>query len=198
MKKALQRIWEQVSIYLPVMLMAMLALGSWWLVRNAPKPLPGKLEQVASSEPDYTMEKFSVHQFDLHGRLQSVTTGEQARHIPLSDTIEVDQIRSRTMAADGMVTTASSKRGISNADGSEVQLWGDAVVQRTSVDNKTPAMKLEGEFLHAWTNEERVKSHLPVIITRGNNRFTGNSLDYDNLSQVVVMTGRVRGLINPK
>lgn len=197
MKKSLQRVWEQVSIYLPVMLMAMLALGTWWLVRNAPKPLPGKVEQVASNEADYIMDNFSVHQFDATGRLQSVVTGEQARHLPVSDTMEVDQIRTRNIAPDGMLTTSSSTRGISNADASEVQLWGDALVERIAPKGNAPAMKLEGEFLHAWTNEERMKSHLPVVITRGNNRFSGNSLDYDHLSQVLVLNGKVRGVINP-
>jgi len=197
MKKSLQRVWEQVSIYLPVLLMAMLALGTWWLVRNAPKPLQGKVDQTVSADPDYTMENFSVFQFDGKGRLQSVMEGAQARHLPLSDTTEIDQVRTRSLAPDGMVTTTSAQRGISNSDASEVQLWGDAVVERVPPNGSAPKSKLEGEFLHAWTQEERVKSHLPVVITRGNNRFTGNSLDYDNLDQVVVMQGRVRGVINP-
>ena len=198
MKKSLQRFWEQASIYLPVLLMAMLALGTWWLVRNAPKPLQGKVEHVASVVPDYTMDNFSVHQFDTKGRLQTVILGEEARHLPQSDTLEVDRVRTRSIAPDGMVTTSSAQRGISNSDASEVQLWGNAVVQRIPVSPQTPTMKIESDFLHAWTNEERVRSHLPVVITRGNNRFTGDSLDYDNLSQVVLMNGRVKGLINTK
>lgn len=198
MKKSLQRFWEQASIYLPVLLMAMLALGTWWLVRNAPKPLQGKVEHVASVVPDYTMDNFSVHQFDAKGRLQTVILGEEARHLPQSDTLEVDRVRTRSIAPDGMVTTSSAQRGISNSDASEVQLWGNAVVQRIPVSPQTPTMKIESDFLHAWTNEERVRSHLPVVITRGNNRFTGDSLDYDNLSQVVLMNGRVKGLINTK
>lgn len=197
MKNTLQRIWEQASIYLPVLLMVMLALGTWWLVRNAPKPLLGKTETVVSAEPDYTLENFSVHQFDAKGRLQSVIQGEEARHLPQSDTLEIDRVRTRSLAPDGTVTVSSAKRGASNSDASEVQLWGDAVVERVAANKATPALKLEGEFLHAWTNEERVKSHLPVVITRGNDQFHGDSLDYDNLSQMVEMKGRVRGVINP-
>lgn len=197
MKKSLPRVWEQISIYLPVLLMAMLALGTWWLVRNAPKPLQAKAEQTLSAEPDYTMQVFSVHQFDAQGRLQSIITGDEARHLPISDTTEIDQVRTRSIAPDGMVTTSSAKRGISNSDASEVQLWGDAVVERVPAAAGAPKMKLEGEFLHAWTQEERVKSHLPVVITRGSNRFTGDSLDYDNLDQVLFMQGRVRGIISP-
>ena len=33
-----QQGWERLSLYLPVLLMGLLALGTWWLVRNAPQP----------------------------------------------------------------------------------------------------------------------------------------------------------------
>ena len=83
MRNTLQRMWEQASIYLPVLLMAVLAMGTGWLVRNAPKPLQSNVDQVVSDAPDCIMENFSVHQFDGKGRLQSVMTGAQARHVPL-------------------------------------------------------------------------------------------------------------------
>jgi lipopolysaccharide export system protein LptC len=198
MKKSFQRVWEQASIYLPVLLMAMLALGTWWLVRNAPKPLAGTSAQVVSADPDYAMQQFSVRQFDAQGRMQSIITGEEARHFPLTDILEVDQVRTRSIAPDGAVTTTSGKRGISNSDGSEVQLWGDAKVMRVMPHRPQDVLRVEGEFLHAWTNEERVQSHLPVVVQRGNNQFKGDRLDYNNLSQVVELKGRVHGVINPR
>ena len=30
------RLWDQISIYLPILLMGALALGTYWLVRNSP------------------------------------------------------------------------------------------------------------------------------------------------------------------
>lgn len=197
MKKSLQRVWERVSIYLPVLLMAVLAMGTWWLVRNAPKPVQGAVEQQVSDDPDYVMDKFSVHQFDGSGRLQSVMTGDQARHLPRTDTLEVDAIRTRTIAPDGVVTTSSAQRGISNSDSSEVQLVGDALVTRGTPQQPDQAMQVSGEFLHAWTNEERVQSHVPVVIKRGKDQFSGDNMEYDNLSQVIQLNGRVKGVIYP-
>ncbi len=197
MKKSLQRLSERFSIYLPVLLMALLAMGTWWLVRNAPKPIPGDVDRVVSDAPDYTMEKFSVHQFDGTGRLQSVMTGDEARHFPKTDTLEVDAVRTRSIAPDGVVTLSSAKRGISNSDSSEVQLVGAAKVERQFPNEPGQTMQFSGEFLHAWTNEERVQSHLPVVLTRGNNQFSGDRMEYDNLSQVVELKGRVKGIIHP-
>lgn len=198
MKKPLQRAWEHASIYLPVVLMAMLAMGTWWLVRHAPKPLQVQTESALTDDPDYVMERFSVHQFDGSGRMTNVMTGTQARHLPKSDILEVDDVRTRSIAQDGVVTVASAQRGISNSDSSEVQLVGDAEVLRTSPQNPSQPMRVTGEFLHAWTNEERVQSHLPVVLNRGKDQFTGDSMSYDNISQTTELNGRVKGIIYPK
>ena len=195
MKNSLQRAWEQASIYLPVLLMALLAVATWWLVRNAPKPLRAPADQVASAEPDYMLQDFSVMQFDAAGRLQSEMLGKAARHYPATDILEIDEVRTRSLALDGIITTTAAQRGISNSDASEVQLWGDAQVQRMSAADGQALMRVNGDFLHAWTNEERVQSHLPVILTRANSRFTGDSMEYDNLSQELVLKGNVKGFV---
>ncbi len=46
-----------------------------------------------------------------------------------------------------------------------------------------------------YTKVERVRSHLPVVMTRGNDRFTADRMDYDNLDRVMQLDGRVRGLV---
>ena len=55
----LWRLGQGLSAYLPLLLMVLLALGTWWLVQNTPRPdLPG--EVVAHRhEPDYTMQGFT-------------------------------------------------------------------------------------------------------------------------------------------
>lgn len=188
--------WEKATLYLPIALMAILALGSWWLVRNAPSAPRSEQTAIASQEPDYSMQNFMVKDFDAAGRMQSEMRGVRADHFPHNDTFEVQMVDMTGFAADGSTTHAQGNKGISNADASEVQLWGDAVVVRTPAKN-APAMRFEGEFLHAWTQEEKVRSHLPVVITRGKDQFKGDSLAYDNVSQAVEMQGRVRGVIQP-
>ena len=71
-------------------------------------------------------------------------------------------------------------------------------VRRVVPGQPQAALQVEGEFLHAWTKEERVRSHLPVVLTRGGSRFVGDSMNYDNLSQVIELKGRVRGVIESR
>ena len=59
-------------------------------------------------------------------------------------------------------------------------------------------MEFQGEFLHAFLNTERVRSHKPVTLIRGNDRFTADQLDYDNLDRLMELRGRVRGVLMPQ
>lgn len=197
----LRRAWDRLSLYLPVLLMGLLALATWWLVRNAPQPQPALSASAPRHEPDYFMKEFSVKSFDVSGRLQSEVQGAVARHYPDTDTLEIDDVRLRSLGANGRLVRATADRALSNADGSEVQLHGNAVVvreaPRTAQGGVVPPLEFRGEFLHAWPKQERVRSDQPVILTRGKDRFTADSMEYDNLEQVLQLRGRVRGVLVP-
>jgi lipopolysaccharide export system protein LptC len=191
--------WERLSMYLPVALMALLALGTYWLVRNAPSMITPEAARPVHHDPDYFMHDFSVKTFDAAGKLKSEIQGDQARHYPDTDTLEIDKARIRSLDAQGNVTLSTANRALSNADGSEVQLFGNAIVVRESIKDASgrvlPRLELRSEFLHAYSNVERVRTHLPVVMTRGNDRFTGDRMDYDNLDRILQLEGRVRGLV---
>jgi lipopolysaccharide export system protein LptC len=193
--------FDRVTIYLPIILTAMLALGTYWLVRNAPKLLEPVPKEAPKHEPDFFMRGFVVKNFLPNGNLRSELFGTEGRHYPDTDTMEVDQVRLRSISPEGMTTRATANRGLSNADGSEVQLFGNAIVVReaaTSADGKLmPRLEFRGEFLNAFLDTERVPSHNPVTMIRGSYKFTADSMDYDNLTGVAQLQGRVRGLLMP-
>ncbi|QFZ87510.1 LPS export ABC transporter periplasmic protein LptC [Variovorax paradoxus] len=192
---------DRSTIYLPIILMFGVALGTYWLVRNAPKLLEPTVKAAPTHEPDYFMRDFVIKNFLPNGDLRSELHGVEGRHYPDTDTIEVDQVRMRSVSPEGLVTRSSANRGLSNADGSEIQLFGNAIVIRepaVSASGKaTPRLEFRGEFLHAFLDTEKVKSNKPVTLIRGSDQFTGDSLDYDNLSGVANLTGRVRGVLVP-
>ena len=193
--------WDRLSIYLPLVLMGVLALGTYWLVRSTPLFEPDAPEQAQRRDPDYLMERFSIKTFDGEGRLKSEVYGEQARHYPHTDTLEIDQVRIRSYNQRGFMTVATAKRALANNDATEVQLMGNArVVREATVDRSgttLPRVSFSGEFLHAFLNDERIKSHKPVELERGGDRITADSLDYSNFDQVMEMRGRVRGTLLP-
>jgi lipopolysaccharide export system protein LptC len=191
---------DRLAIYLPVILMAVMALGTYWLARNTPTFFGSSdVQKVPTHDPDYFMRGFSVKTYEATGRLKSEIFGTEARHYPDTDTLEIDNVRIRSYDERGAVTVATALRGISNGDGSEAQLFGNAVVVRDAVaGTETPRMEFRGEFLHVFVNTERVKSNKPVTLIRGNDTFVADQMDYDNLDRVMDLRGRVRGVLQPE
>jgi len=197
----LRSAWDKLTLYVPVILMGVFALGTYWLVRSTPALLAPAPVPLVQHEPDYFMRGFSVKTFDASGRLKSEVFGTEARHYPDTDTLEIDGVRIRSFDAAGRLTTATARRALTNSDASEVQLFGDALVVREPLLDKAgrlqPRMEFRNEFLHAFMETERVKSDKPVDLRRGNDRFTADSMDFDNLSSVMQLTGRVKGTLVP-
>ena len=199
---AVRRFWERLSLYLPLLMMALLALGTYWLVRNTPLAPAAEPARAARHEVDYFMRRVTVKTFDGTGRLKSELFGTEARHFADTETLEIDQVRMRAVNPQGLLTTATANRALSNDAGNEVQLIGNALVIRESQQQADgtwlPRLEFRGEFLHVFMDDERVKSHLPVVLTRGQDQFRGDTLAYDNLSQVADLQGRVKGILMPR
>lgn len=195
-------LWDRMAMYMPLLLMAALALGTYWLVRTTPSFNAPQEARPVSHEVDYFMHNFTVKSFDEAGKLKSEIYGSEARHFSDTDVLEIDQVRIRSINAQGLVTTATANRAYANSDGSEVQLSGNARVireaRRNPAGKEAPRLEFRGEFLHVFLNEERLQSHLPVTLTRGASQFSGNTFSYNNLDQVAILTGRVRGVLMPK
>jgi lipopolysaccharide export system protein LptC len=180
---------DLVSAYLPLLMMALLASATWWLVRNAPPVDEPAAAAAPRHEADYVMTRFVVQRFDAEGTLRTQIEGERLRHFPDDDTLEVDDARIRAVGSDGLVTTATARRALANGDGSELQLIGDAHVVRPGVGSAAP-IDFRSEFLQAFRNVERVRTHLPVVVTQGQSVVRAAGMEYDNLARVVDLKGR--------
>jgi lipopolysaccharide export system protein LptC len=189
------RLRELLSGYLPLLLMLLLALATWWLVKNAPHVEPPAGPVIPRHVPDYTMRHFTIERFAPDGHLRVRIEGEQLRHYPDTDTIEIDTVRLHAVGDDGRVTQATARRALSNGDASEVQLLGGAHVVSQQAD--APPIEFEGEFLEAFLRTERVRSTLPVLVRQGGTVVQAQGLDYDNLSQTGQLQGRVRAQFAP-
>jgi lipopolysaccharide export system protein LptC len=185
------RIGQFVSAYLPLILMALLALATWWLVRNTPRPDEPREAVATRHEPDYLMSGFTLQRFSADGRLRVQVQGTQMRHYPDTNTLEIDEPTIRATAVDGSVTVATARRALSNGDASEVQLQGGARVVRQATAS-APAIEFESEFLHAFLATERVKSHLPVLLRQGSSEMRVAWLEYDHLARSAKMGGPIK------
>ena len=189
------RLLQLTSTYLPVLLMGLLALGTWWLVKSTPLAENLAAPAPPRHEPDYTMNNFMVQRFVTNGTMRVQIEGDVMRHYPDTDTLEIDHARIRAIAPDGRVTLATARKALANADASDVQLSGGATVLREA-NGKDDAIEFRGEFLQALQYSERVRSHLPVTVLRGATQINADAMDYDNLARVLQLTGRVRAVFS--
>ena len=190
------RLRDVLSSYLPLLLMAALALATWWLVKNSPRLVQAPTGRVVSSEPDYTMTQFAVERFDASGRLKLRIEGAQLRHFPDTDRIEIEDAQIRAYAPDGRMTLATAKRAMGNGDGSEIQLLGGAEV--STQDDLNGPLVMQGEFLHAFLLKERVLTHLPVLVRQGGTEMRAAGLQYDHVTRRLDLKGPLRMVLTPK
>lgn len=193
--RRLRRGWDRLSIYLPVVLMGLLALGSYWLLRATPEPVLPAPQRAPQHEPDYFMRGFAVRSFSPDGSLRSEVRGSEARHYPDTNSTEIDKARIRSQQPGGAVTTATADRVTSNAEQTEFVLRGNAVVVREAVDSTRPRLAFKGEHLRVLTDERRVLSEQPVVLQRGRDQIQANTLDFREATGVAVLQGRVQATL---
>lgn len=189
------RIQALLSAYLPLLLMAVLAGGTWWLVENTPLA-EGPMEAVPPRhEPDYRMKNFELQRVGPDGKLRVRIEGGEMRHYPDTDTLEIDGIRLRAFGSDGSLTLATARRAIANSDASDVQLLGEVKVQRFDMDasgevQAKPKLEVRGEFLQALMASETLRSHLPVQLFYAGGELQAQGFSYENLKGTLSFSGR--------
>ena len=197
----LWRIWDRLAIYLPLVLMGVLALLTYWMVRVTPPLAEPQDARPKVHEVDFFMRDAVVRTYDEDGRLQQQLAGVEMRHYADDATVEVDLPVWWSRAPDGRITHARAQRSLGKDDGSEVQLMGQAVVVRDPLpQGRGPAlarMEFRGEFLHIYSSDERLQSHLPVEIFNGDHRFSGNTFNYDHGQRTAQLQGRVKARLVP-
>lgn len=199
----LWRLQSLLSAYLPLLLMALLAGGTWWLIKNTPLP-QGPTEPVpARHVPDYRMQGFELQRYDPEGVLRFRIEGREMRHFPDNDTIEIDGVRLRGLGRDGAITEATALRALGNGDGSELQLIGEVRVQRFEPGangqlRRTPQLEIESDFLHAFLNEELMRTHLPVRVRYGSSEIRAQNLEYDHLKGRLSFHGASNARFEPR
>lgn len=192
-----QVVIDKMTLSLPLIVLGLLAMGSWWLVRSMPELLSATTTSTVRQEPDYTLENFSFRAFDATGRMTHELHGEQAKHYPASDELYIQNVRVVSISETGSRINAQAMQGIATGDGKQVTLIGEAQAIRPAL-GELPRLELHGERLLALVEEHQLLSSDPVKIIRDQDVFTGNSMNFNSDSGAYILQGRVRGVLAPQ
>lgn len=193
---------ERLSIYLPMLLMGLLALASYWLLRATPGTPVATPERVEVHQPHHVMHQFSVRTHGPGGALKTEVLGTEARLYPDDGSMEMENPRVRSFSPEGVLTTFTGDHGWTNQSNDEFVLRGSARVVREATTlasgQRLARLEFQGEHLRVLTSEHRVLSDEPVLLIRGSDRMTANRLDYSDAQRIAVFTGRVRAQLMPR
>lgn len=195
-------VWDKLSLYIPALLMLLLALASFLLLQATPEPVVPPAPRAISSEPDNFMQGFSVRNFNADGSLRSEVFGTEARHHPDTGNTVIDQARIRAFNDRRQLTTATAQQITANAAGDVFILEKDAVVVRQAgrADDGSviPRMEFHGDYLRVTLKPDHLSSDRPVLLIRGQDQLVSQRLDFDGDQRVADMEGAVRVQFAPR
>jgi lipopolysaccharide export system protein LptC len=181
--------------YLPVVMMAALAATTGWLARNTPVPEDVRVAASPSGEPDYRMRGFSVQRYTGNGMAQAVIEGDDTRHYPVGDRLEIDGARLRWVPAAGPALNAEATRATAHAQDDRVRLDGRVRVWQEAAQAGEGALEFRGEEIVMDLARGEVQSDRAVTLRQGESVFQADALRYDHTSQTLTLTGGVRGTL---
>ena len=197
------RLQRWLSNWLPVALLALLALATTWLVRQTPLPEGPMGEPAARSKPDYTMSGFELQRFAADGSSQAWLRGDQLRHFPQGDRIEIDGLRLRAQAPDGGLLLAEAAKAAGPLDGSRLLLSGGVQVRRfapgADPEQAAPLMQLSTASLLAENEGQRLSSRQPTEVVTPQSRIqAGGGFRYDHPKSRLDLSGPTQVTLPPR
>ena len=193
----LRRLLDALSVYLPLIVLALLASGSWWLVRSVPALNSPLANKPVRQDPDYRLSDFSVKSFNQHGQMTREISGASAQHFPATEALHIEEIRIFAQNEQDDRMDAQAQKGIASDDGQQITLLGRAQAIQHPRGTR-PQIELHGERLIALPDEDKLVSDDPVRIVRGRDVFTANTMSFNSNSGEYALQGRVRGSLMPK
>ena len=188
---------ESLIRYLPMTMLSGLFLFSIWLVRSVNQVQNESSELRVAHIPDYEFQNFNLKTYEINGKLKSSLQGEYAEHFLDTKNMEVKNPYVHIFD-ENKVTSIKAKKAIVNEDGSQVQLIGQTLLKRENQLGNKVTMQISSDFLHFYSKTDTVTTHLPVKITHGNNHFSADRLEADNINQVFELSGKVRAILASK
>ncbi|MDI9331773.1 MAG: LPS export ABC transporter periplasmic protein LptC [Alphaproteobacteria bacterium] len=193
---------QRLQALLPMVLLGVLALLTYWLVQNSPILSDAEPERRASAKPDAYFYQFRIVSFDEQGQWLLQVGGERALHLGHQDRYDIDQPRMlQRSRSDGPPARISAEQARVTDNGALVELLGEAIIERQSHKDAQgrPMARFEirSEYLLLDDHRKTMETNLPVTLIRGGDVFKANSMKALQEQNQLQLQGRVRGTLMP-
>jgi lipopolysaccharide export system protein LptC len=176
-----------------------LALGSYWFAQQA--RLTDVAPRTIGHEIDYSAKDITLTRMDKAGRALYTIDAKSLVHYYDDDSGDLSEPRIVGSKLGRPEMRVRAERGHTTADGEEVRLYGNVVINRAAFAT-APAMIAKSEYMLAHPDREFVETDQPVEIVRGGSNVHATGMQYDNVTQQTRFGGpesaRMRTEIAPR
>lgn len=184
--------------------MALIALLTYWMVKSLPVTPAASSEDQTGSGPDYSMEQFTLRVFDNHGALRQQIKGLSAHHFSEASHLDIEGFQLRSETAQGRVSSAVADQARLSKGDQVLELFKNAKVVREAGSGVNglkpenwPQLTYQSAYLFVDLEKEVATSNLPVVLTRGGDRFTADRMQLNQINHTAVLEGRVKTTLSP-
>lgn len=186
------RVYDRMAALISVLLLAILAAGSWYLADMASRTPGGDGNGKLRHEPDYFVENLALTRLNNRGEAVFRLEAKRLDHYPDDDT--TDFVSPTLVSLDPVkpLVTIRAERGHSSTQGLETELLDNVVLTRAATPGN-PALKIETDYVLLLSEEDIARTDHPVRITSGDSFLTGVGMEFNNGSRQLDVKSRVRG-----
>jgi lipopolysaccharide export system protein LptC len=185
---------------LPLVLMAIVAGITFWLVQIHSPSTQTTGTVVKRHEADYYMDRLSATELADDGSTKYRFNGSRMVHFEDDQTYEVTKPAIRAYQPGRPEITAFADVGYMDAAGTVVDLAGNARVLRDQGADAAhdPLMTAKSQTFQVLLNDDVVRTDKPVELRHGQSIMNASGMVFNNVSREVQLLGNVRGSIAPR
>ena len=192
-------ILAQALKFLPMLLMAVLTLGTYWMVQMNEPNLD--TEKQKRHVPDYIMDGIVVTTLGPEGNTKFRVVGQKLVHYEDDASSEIDWPIARRFHETKPAITVKSDKGFLDGDMTVLDLVGNASLTRpaqaaSATQAGSARLFMSSSKFTVLMNEDIVKTNRPVNLEQGLSIMTSQEgAIFDNVHQKLTMIGQVKGRI---
>lgn len=187
-----QRLLNRLSSWFPVLLLASLAMLTYWL--DAQVQSGGRGNGARGQDPDYFVEDFAATSFGKDGSVTQQLSAKMLTHYPEGHPTQVvAPILTDTQPGKPPLRVRADAGRVS-ADNEHVYLTGNVVAEREAVAGRS-RVTLATEYLHVQPKVEKAMTDRRVTITDAMGTHIGGALEVDNKARILKLRNGVTGEI---
>jgi lipopolysaccharide export system protein LptC len=177
--------------YIPALLLAGLALLTYWLDQRV-QPLGPARNGESASQPDFIVENFQAMRMHPDGTPRYLVAAKKMMHYPVDDSAVLEAPQLTHFEADKAPVSIRANEGRLSSGGEDAVFSGDVLVRRAAYGEHAE-LTLSTSWLHVIPDQDLAKTDREVTMTSGNSTLKSVGLEFNNATRTLKLLSKVNG-----